>query len=142
MKRFRTKMNRRIALCGWLIAACCGLSAVMAASADASELVSCRYLKDRGENIELELQIASPPPATVIVIQKLPPGVDIEKSRPEVKKFNRKRGEAKWLLKGVQAGELVLAMKLDKPVRPDEIAGEIRYMDPRSGNMVKIKVKP
>jgi len=118
------------------------LAVIMPGNASADTLVQCRYLKAEGTNIELRLDIASPPPVSVILAQNLPPGVTITDARPQFNKFNKKQGVVKWLLKDVAPGSLVVHMRLSRPIQADEIRGEIRYMDPAVGKMIKIKVRP
>lgn len=121
----------------------CGLFGISSPTfSHASQLVECRYLKVQGQEIQVEVNISSPPPATVIIIQNLPADVSITHSSPPVKKFNRKQGEAKWLLKGIKPGTTKIAMHLDRPISPPEISGEIRYKDPVTGGMIKIPFKP
>ena len=111
-------------------------------SAFSKELVACRYLKSHGQNIQLEIQVHAPPPASLIVIQRIPAGITIEQTSPSLKKYNKQRGVAKWLFKGIKPGTFLVAMKLDKPIGAGAIRGEIRYMDPTTGAMVKMPILP
>jgi hypothetical protein len=108
----------------------------------AAELVMCRYLKASGNEITLELQIGSPPPASLIVIQNLPSDVEIVSSSPPIKKLSKNQGEAKWLLTGLSPGNVVLVLTLNAPVAPGQISGELRYKNPTSGAMVQLPIRP
>lgn len=106
------------------------------------ELVSCRYLKSEGQDIQLKIDVHTPPPASLILTQRLPSGITIEHASPAAKKYSRQRGEAKWLFKGVKPGTFIVALKLNKPIGAGVISGEIRYMDPVSGAMIHMPVRP
>lgn len=107
-----------------------------------AELVSCRYLESSGNKILLEMSIGTPPPASLIIIQNIPTGVDIISSSPQIKKFNKKQGEAKWLLKDVGAGNMTLTLTLSSPIGPGQISGEIRYKNPVNGSMIQMPIRP
>ena len=111
-------------------------------SAFAKDAVACRYLQSQGQNIQLEVSVQSPPPASLIVIQRLPAGIAITEASPPTKKYNEKSGEAKWLFKSVKPGTFVIGMTLDKPIGAGTIRGEIRYMDPVTGEMIRMPVIP
>jgi hypothetical protein len=108
----------------------------VAAAWGGEQLISCRYLNTRGQDIRLELAIGSPAPSTVIVSQHLPAGTVIEQAQPAVNRFDQRRGEAKWLLNGIGSGRLVIEMRLSKPVRAGELRGQIQYKHPVTGAMI------
>ncbi|MCD6389827.1 MAG: hypothetical protein J7L69_10490 [Desulfobulbaceae bacterium] len=109
-------------------------------SAVAEGLISCKYLKGSGSKIELQLDISSPPPPTIIILQYLPAGVEILKSRPKMKKYNKERGQARWLLKDVRPGSMTVMMELNKAVDKGTIKGELRYRNPESGSMETMEI--
>lgn len=113
-----------------------------AANARGSELVTCKYLASSGKRIELQIGVASPPPATLIVTQRLPRGTSVIGSSPKVKKINAKQGIVKWLLKRVQPGSFVLSLTLDQPLAPGMISGELQYKNPLTGVMVRMPIMP
>ena len=119
-----------LVVCGW------------ATSCQGAELVTCRYLQSEGEKIVLELHIGSPPPAMLILIQRLPEGVTIRSATPPVGKFDAGREEAKWLLKRLQPGTMIFALELNQPVAANAVRGEIRYKDPVSGKSMTMEIKP
>lgn len=106
----------------------------------AEHLVTAAYLQAQGRQLTIELQIGSPPPPTLIIIQNLPPGTAIAQAEPPTKSVNTAKGEAKWLLKNVTAGPLTLRLLLDREVSAAEISGEIRYLEPASGAMVELPI--
>lgn len=134
MKR-ATRRNRILAMAGLALL-------LLPLLARAEELVRCRYLAAAGQEIRLQLEIGSPSPASIIVIQHLPAGLDIESATPPLQKFTAKQGEAKWLLKKPQPGVLAVVMRLNRPVQGGEVSGEVRYMSPATGAMVVMPVRP
>jgi len=109
--------------------------------ARADEAVTCRYLQQEGDEISVELNIKSPAPASVIIMQQLPPGIMIVSASPAPRKSNPAKGEAKWLLKGPQPGSLKISMHLDRPVRAGQVTGEIRYKDPTTDGMITMPIQ-
>jgi len=118
------------------------LLAILPIKVYAGDLVSARYITSEGQKIVMELEIQSPAPNTVIVIQHLPKGTGIKQSDPPFDKYNTKRCEAKWLLKKVKPGTLRISMEITGSVKSGEVKGEIRYKDPLTGTMSRIHVGP
>ncbi len=112
------------------------------ASAFSKDAVECRYVQSQGQNIQLEVKVQSPPPASLIVIQQVPAGINIEDASPAIKKYDKQSGEAKWLFKGIKPGTFVIEMTLDKPIGAGVIKGEVRYMDPVIGAMITMPITP
>ncbi|MDF1578577.1 MAG: hypothetical protein RQ753_08730 [Desulfurivibrionaceae bacterium] len=107
--------------------------------AGAGELVSGRYLQGTGKEIEIELEINSPPPL-LIVIQNLPRGAVVLGSDPELKTYDPAEGVAKWLLGKVKAGKMRIAFQLDRPVAKGALRGELRFRD-EAGRMISIALE-
>ena len=101
----------------------------------ADQRVSGRYLKASGKNIVVELNISDTPPPLVIIVQKLPKGTEVIESIPRVKKYSPAKGVAKWLLRNVQPGKMLITLNLKNPIADGVLKGEVRYRD-NSGNMV------
>lgn len=108
----------------------------------ADELISCRYQQAEGKTIVLRLDIGSPAPAMLILVQKIPPGVLIKNAEPPIKKYDHKKGEARWLIKQLQSGTITFTINLDQDIDADKISGEIRYKDPVAGAMKIMAIKP
>jgi hypothetical protein len=106
------------------------------------ETVSGRYTSSAGREILLQIDVGTPAPATVIIIQSLPPGTEIEQSTPELNMYKLERGEAKWLLKDMAPGRHSLSLRLKGPVSSGAVRGEIRFRNPATGEMVKTGVRP
>jgi hypothetical protein len=108
--------------------------------AGAEKLVSGRYLQGAGERIAIELEIGSPPPALVIVIQNLPQGVKVTDSKPKLKTYDPASGVAKWLLNKPNPGKMTVSFELDRPLAKGEVEGELRFRDD-AGRMVSVALK-
>ena len=103
------------------------------------EQVSGRYLQSSGTLIEVELNISSPAPPLVIVIQKLPKDTSVTGSSPTHVKYKPGKGVIKWLLRGVNAGKMRISLNLASSVKKGEVKGEIRWRD-NSGKKVSRKI--
>lgn len=121
---------------------CLLLAGVFVAPAEAGAAASVRgrYLDKAGAKIRIELEVALPVPALVIVLQSLPAGVQVIVARPESKLADPGLGQVKWLLSGLSAGRHLLELELDRPAAAQAGGGEIRYRNPADGNMVSIPI--
>ena len=123
---------------GALLALLLALPAV----ADAADRpVAGRYLRAAGQHLQLQLTIGSPAPASIIVVQTLPPGTAIVQAQPAAQRIDGRRGEVKWLLKG-ESGAMVLDLQLAQPVRAGEVRGQIRYKHPATGATITDNIAP
>ena len=107
---------------------------------NAASPVSGHYVKGEGQEIKIALEIGSPAPPLVIVVQHLPKGVKVVTAKPELQKYNPAKGAAKWLLRKVVPGQMAVSLQLDRAVNRGEIKGEIRYRD-AAGKMVSIPLE-
>lgn len=89
-------------------------------------LISGRYLSGAGQDIQLQITVASPAPGTLIVIQKLQAGTVVEAATPAFHQYDAGKGEGKWLLTQIRPGRHVLSLRLAQPVAAGTISGEIR----------------
>ena len=105
-------------------------------TADAADKVRGRYLDKRGAEIRIELEVVAPAPPLVIVVQRLPVGVQVVAAEPESKLADPGLGQVKWLLSGLTPGKHRLLLTLDRPAAGEAGGGEIRYRDPVDGGMV------
>ena len=74
--------------------------------------VKAHYTSAQGKTITLKLAVGNPPPNTIIVIQKVPPGAKIIRSTPPHKSYKKKRGEVKWLIKKPATGKMSIQFQL------------------------------
>ena len=119
----------------------CGLFASSGIHA-ADNPVSYRYLSASGQDIRLEIVVAAPSPASLIVSQVLPDRILLEQSNPRFQKYNPAQGEVSWLFTDLRPGSYQLSMRLATPVAQGRLRGEIRYKDPGSGRMVQLPTIP
>lgn len=103
--------------------------------------VSGRYIRSEGDSVLLEISVSEPFPSSIIVMQHLPVEVEILKAQPPFKKYNPKKGEAKWFFKEDISSSFFIEIYLSGPVESEGVSGEVRYMDPARGNMVTISVE-
>ena len=94
------------------------------------QLVSAHYSEPRGTEISWQLSIHKEPPAVVIMIQNIPPGITLLTSTPPFHSYDQEAGTVKWLLTDLEPGELSMNMELDIPIRKKgEISGELLFED-------------
>lgn len=107
----------------------------------AESIISGHYSSKTPTRLILEINIGSPAPENLIVIQHVPPGTAVANASPALKKYNKKRGEIRWLLRNVQAGTHRLQLTLQAPVNPDMVHAEIRCKNPASRQMITTTVR-
>lgn len=136
MDRRQTHLTKKsVVLLGALL-----LCLSIAVQAHAVGIVSGRYLTRTATELALEIKVGTPAPASIIIIQHLPPGTALAAADPPYKKYNAHKGEVRWLLRKVQPGTLTVQLKLSTPVKPDQVNAEIRCMDPATGKLVTTQV--
>jgi hypothetical protein len=123
---------------------CClfalGILLLPARAHTASAALAARYLEAEGTQLTIEINPGSPPPASLILVQRLPSGVRLLNSSPAANNINTDRGEIKWLLHSIPPGSLLVEMTLDRAVADDEISAEIRFKPPEGGEMTTLPV--
>lgn len=102
--------------------------------------VSAVYTQAQGTLLVVEIRVGAPPPSSLILVQNLPPGVTLIDAQPPANNVNPGKGEAKWLLRDIAAGQFTIRMTLDRPVVTREVAAEVRYMPARGGGMQTLPV--
>ncbi len=102
--------------------------------------ISGRYLSNRGEEIVLQLKIGSPPPTSIIVLQRVPAGSIVTASTPAHNKFKKGKGELKWLIRQPSPGQLRIHLHLQKPLPAGSVSASIRYKDPVGGTIRTIAI--
>lgn len=102
--------------------------------------VTASYRQAAGTRLTVEIDIGSPSPSSLILVQRLPAGVRLLNAVPEANTVNTGTGEVKWLLHTVSAGSLIIEMTLDRTVEADEVSAEIRFKQPGGGEMTILPV--
>lgn len=92
----------------------------------------------KGTVTEIVLDIAAPPPLSIIVEQQTPGGL-IRSTSPQAAKINGER--ATWLLKKPAAGNLRLQAVLNAPPQASPRA-VIKYQDPATGRYLQQQIVP
>ena len=108
----------------------------------ALEPVSGYYRSSFGQTVELNLQVAYPPPASLIIEQYFPGGLQIISAQPALRKFNSTRGKAKWLIKGIKPGAYIFTLQFDQPVQSSVFRAVIRYRAPLQGHFIEYRITP
>lgn len=134
--------NLRVKTLIYFLCICASAVLYNAQSVSAADLVSGRYISSSGKTIELALDIQSPPPASLIIEQYLPPGTRIASSHPKLKKYNSKKGKAKWLLKNVRSGEIIVKLQLADKIGKGNIRALLRCKNPATGGFIEKTVTP
>jgi hypothetical protein len=101
------------------------------------QVISARYSQPRGTDIRWHILIPDPPPAVVMMIQRIPPGTTVLNSSPTYHSYDRETGTVKWLLSNVKPGKISMKMELDTPIRKKgEIGGEFIFEDKSKDSIV------
>ncbi len=108
----------------------------------AMEPVTGRYLSFYGTTVSLEIQVLYPPPASLIVEQHFPAGLEIVGARPIPQKYSSKRGRTKWFFKGIRPGSYTISLEFDQPVMSADIQAVLRYRYPGRGQFVETVIVP
>lgn len=103
--------------------------------------LAARYLQSRGTELVIEITVSSPPPASAILIQHLPPDVRITQSSPGVNNYSPGKPVAKWLFRNLKPGKMTIHITLDRTVASSDISAELRFKPARGGGMATIRVE-
>ncbi len=120
---------------------CCSVSLAADKDIQAGSQVTARYILEEN-TIILEFDIADPGPENIIVSQRLPKGTVIANAVPAFSTYQHKKGRAKWLLKNLKPGKHKIIIKLERPVDTAKIKASISFMNPNTGKLSKIKIRP
>jgi hypothetical protein len=102
--------------------------------------ISAAYQHIGSTDIVIKIEVGNPPPASLILVQKLPPGISIVHADPPVEKVNHARGEAKWLFRQLRPEPITVSFSVDRKISPTEISGQIRFKSNRGGGMENLPV--
>ena len=95
--------------------------------------ITAHYARAQGKTIVLKLAVGNPPPNTIIVIQKVPPGAKLVRSTPPHKSYREEVGEIKWLIKKPAVGNQSIQIQLKNPVPAGSVSAMVRYLDASNG---------
>lgn len=97
--------------------------------------VRANYLQAGGASIVVQVSIDAPPPRSLILVQRVPPGTRILAAQPPASQVNPGQGEAKWLLRNPVPGQHTIRMTLEPPVDAGSLSGQILYLPAQGGAM-------
>ena len=97
--------------------------------------ISAEYTKSQGTELVVSITVTAPSPSLLILMQKLPPGVQMVNSEPPAMNDNTKKGVVKWLIREVTPGTHTIRLFLNREVTAKEISASIRYKPASGGGM-------
>ena len=95
-------------------------------------------LQQQAQNLNLEVSVAAPPPASLIAVMELPPQTKIQATSPRNAKLDPKNSQIKWLVKNPRTGTLRFSVTVSKPTDLANVSAEILYRKPGGGKLIKI----
>lgn len=138
--RMAKRMTKKLHL-SLLVGAFLVLSMFMAPSMiEAASSITARYSQSSGSQLMVEINIGTPPPASVILIQRFPSGTRMLNSKPKASNYNANKSRAKWLLRNLSPGKSTVRVTLDREVQADEVSAEIRFKPQDGDKMATIQV--
>ncbi len=105
------------------------------------EPVTARFISSSGEKLAVELKVAKPVPGSVIFTLNLPEKVQLVKSDPPAGKYDKSKGQVKWLLRGLSPGNHKITLNFSKAVQADSLQAEVRYLNSANGKLCILPVK-
>ncbi len=121
---------------------CCYLFFLLTTSVFAGEQVTGKYTRISGNTIVLQLSVASPPPANLIIVQDIGSRANrVVSTKPTAKKINPGKGRVKWLFRNMRPGNISLEITCLNPVSGSPWA-KIRYRKPGSGEFTERLITP
>ncbi len=122
-------------------AICLMLVLISTGQSHAGSLVTAKYTI-RDNTVILKIKTAATGPGNIIVSQHLPRGNKIVDAEPAFSAYHPKRARAKWLLKDLKPGTYKIVIKMKKPADKKKISAAISFMNPETGRLSTIRVKP
>lgn len=113
---------------------------VLALPVPAFSQTTATYQHIGGKELSIRIEVGSPPPSSLILVQKLPPGTGIVYADPPAEKIDQAGGEAKWLFRQLQSGTITVSFSLDREISPAEISGQIRFKPVQGQGMKNLPV--
>ncbi len=109
----------------------------------AQHIVEAKYNEPRGLVISWQVDIPSPAPSAVIVLQYIPVGTKVVAASPPLQSHDIQSGLVKWLLAKTSPGSITMSMTLDKPIqKKGEIHGKIIFQEQRERASESIFMAP
>jgi len=104
------------------------------------EPVTARFLNTSGEKITVKLKVSRPVPGSVIFTLSLPEGVKLLDAAPPAGKYDKEKGQVKWLLRGLSPGMHEIKLHFSAGIKADSLNAEIRYLNSATGKLCILPV--
>lgn len=111
-------------------------------TAEASELISARYLSAGSNRVELAVKVGHPAPTSLIIQQFFPPQSGLRNISPPPAKLQKRQGIAKWFFKNPSPGTLIIRLEFDQRISPGSLSAIIRCRQPRTGQFIEKHIRP
>ena len=108
-------------------------------SLSSAQSVSATVSKQGAQTAIINIQLANPAPANLIVQMSLPPGNSLASASPKANKYDKKNNILKWLFKNTSPGSMHIAVTTQKPLAPERAPVLVRYRDPRSKQITEVR---
>ncbi len=115
-----------------LLAACLAFAA--------AEPINARFSKCSGRTIQVELNVTTAVPGSVILTLTLPRGTRLTAAEPPHNKYNKGKNQAKWLLMGLSPGRHHINIQVSNNIDESGIKAQIRYINSATGRLSVIDV--
>lgn len=111
----------------------------------AGKMVSAQFTEISPHSLSIRLKLFPEPrrktPKNIIISIFLPPHTKIKRSMPRFSRYDKKRGEVKWLVNQLKPGNQFF--KLDfrpKGGREFKVRGNVSFRDPSTGRLITLPV--
>jgi hypothetical protein len=105
-----------------------------------NEPVTARFTNSHGTEMTVELNASKPVPGSVIFTLSLPKKVKLIKADPPAGKYDKEKGQVKWLLRGLSPGAHTIRLHFSADVKANSLNAEIRYLNSATGKLCVLPV--
>ena len=105
-----------------------------------NEPVTARFTNSHGAEMTVELKASKPVPGSVIFTLSLPKKVKLLDAEPSAGKYDKEKGQVKWLLRGLSPGTHTIKLHFSADVGANSLHAEIRYLNSATGKLCVLPV--
>ena len=105
-----------------------------------NEPVTARFTNSHGSEMTVELKASKPVPGSVIFTLSLPKKLKLIEADPPAGKYDKDKGQVKWLLRGLSPGTHAIRLHFSADVKADSLNAEIRYLNSATGKLCVLPV--
>ena len=105
-----------------------------------NEPVTARFTNSHGSEMTVELKVSKPVPGSVIFTLSLPKKVKLIEADPPAGKYDKEKGQVKWLLRGLSPGTHAISLHFSADVGANSLHAEIRYLNSATGKLCVLPV--